>query len=122
MPTSTDVSNLKINQLTTAQYNTAVSGGTIGQYELSFLTDATMTLFQSASATLATNAWSSNTQTVNVTGVTASNFIMVSPAPSSVDDYVAADIRCTAQGSGTLTFTCATVPSNAITVNVGIFG
>ena len=76
----------------------------------------------SATATLAVNDWSSNTQTVNVTGVTASNFIMVSPAPSSVDDYVAADIRCTAQGSGTLTFTCATVPSNAITVNVGIFG
>ena len=62
--------------------------------------------------------WSSNTQTVNVTGVTASNVVIVSPAPASAADYAAAGIICTAQGSGTLTFTCTTVPSNAITVNV----
>lgn len=66
--------------------------------------------------------WSSNTQTVNVTGVTASNIVFVSPAPASAADYAAAGIVCTAQGAGTLTFTCTTVPSNAITVNVVILG
>lgn len=40
MPTSTDVTNLKINQLTEAQYDTAVQGGVIGANELSILTDA----------------------------------------------------------------------------------
>lgn len=72
--------------------------------------------------TLAVNDWINNAQTVNVTGVTASNIVFVSPAPASAADYAAAGITCTAQGSGTLTFTCTSVPSNAITVNVVIFG
>lgn len=72
--------------------------------------------------TLAVADWSSNTQTVNVTGVTATNTVIVSPAPASAADYSAAGILCTAQGAGTLTFTCDTVPSNAITVNVVILG
>lgn len=72
----------------------------------------------SATATLAVAGWSNNTQTVNVTGVTATNVVFVSPAPASAADYASAGIVCTAQGAGTLTFTCTTVPSNAITVNV----
>lgn len=70
--------------------------------------------------TLAANGWSNNSQTVNVSGVTASNIVLVTYAPSSKDDYVAADVTCTAQGSGTLTFTCSETPSATITVNVMI--
>ena len=69
-------------------------------------------------ATLAVADWSSNTQTVSVTGVTADSVVFVSPAPASASDYASAGILCTAQAAGTLTFTCDTVPSNAITVNV----
>lgn len=76
----------------------------------------------STTATLAVNSWSSGTQTVNVTGVTSSNTVVVSPAPSSVSDYASAGIYCSAQGSGTLTFTCSTTPTSAITVNVMIVG
>ena len=68
--------------------------------------------------TLAVADWSNNTQTVNVTGVTATNTVFVSPAPASATDYASAGIICTAQGAGTLTFTCTTTPTNAITVNV----
>lgn len=39
MPTSTNVTNLKINELTEAQYDTAVQGGVIGENELSIITD-----------------------------------------------------------------------------------
>ena len=39
MPTSTNVTNLKINELTEAQYDTAVQGGVIGANELSIITD-----------------------------------------------------------------------------------
>lgn len=39
MPTSTNVTNLKINTLTKAQYDTAVQGGVIGPNELSIITD-----------------------------------------------------------------------------------
>lgn len=66
--------------------------------------------------------WSNNTQTVTVTGVTATNTVFVSPAPASASDYASAGIVCTAQGTDSLTFTCTTVPTNAITVNVVIMG
>ncbi len=66
--------------------------------------------------------WSNNTQTVTVTGMTATNTVFVSPAPASATDYAAAGIVCTSQGTDSLTFTCTTVPTNAITVNVVIMG
>lgn len=68
--------------------------------------------------TLAVADWSSNTQTVSVTGVTATSVVLVAPDSASQSDYTSAGILCTAQGAGTLTFTCSTTPTNAITVNV----
>lgn len=75
-----------------------------------------------ATVTLATADWSSNAQTVNVTGVTASNSVMLSPAPASQYLYAANGVTCSAQGAGTLTFSCETVPGSALTINVLIFG
>lgn len=72
-------------------------------------------------ATLSTT-WSSNQQIVTVSGVTSSNYIIVSPAPASYDAYCEAGIYCSAQGSNSLTFKCDTVPSAALTVNVMIIG
>lgn len=69
-------------------------------------------------ASLVVADWSSNTQTVNVTGVTASNNVIVAPAPLSAEDYADAGVLCTNQGAGTLTFTCKTTPTNDITVNI----
>lgn len=88
----------------------------------SWTTPASAPVVPATMPTLAVADWSSNTQTVNVTGVTASNVVFVAPAPASAADYAAAGIVCIAQGAGTLTFTCTTVPSNAITVNVVILG
>lgn len=68
--------------------------------------------------TLAVADWSSSTQTVSVTGVTATSIVLVAPDSASQSDYTSAGILCTAQGAGTLTFTCSTTPTNAITVNV----
>ena len=71
-----------------------------------------------ATATLPASGWSSDSITVNVTGVTASNNVLVAPAPASVSAYAAAGIVCTAQGAGTLTFTRTSANTAAITVNV----
>ena len=60
-------------------------------------------------------------QTINVQGVTASNTVLVGPAPVSAEDYATAGIICTAQGNGTLTFTCQTIPSVDLTLNVVCF-
>ena len=70
--------------------------------------------------TLASANWSSKSITVSATGVTASNTVITSPSPSDYSDYTDAEIYCSAQGSGTLTFTCSTEPTNDIDVNVVI--
>lgn len=74
----------------------------------------------STSVTIQSTDWSSNTATVTVQGVTSSNTVIVSPAPSDADAYADAGIICTAQGTNTLTFTCDSAPSGSITVNVVI--
>ena len=70
--------------------------------------------------TLAKGSWSSNAQTVSVTGVTASNNVIVSAAPASREAYNDAEIYCSAQAAGTLTFKCGSVPAADVTVNVVI--
>lgn len=65
-------------------------------------------------------SWSSNTQTITVSGVTSGNAVIVSPAPTSHNAYLEADIRCTGQATDGLTFTCASTPSADLTVNVVI--
>ena len=94
-------------------YKVVDSDGTIPKERLANVVSTPSTM-----PTLAVADWSNNTQTVNVTGVTATNTVFVSPAPASAADYASAGIVCTAQGAGTLTFTCTTTPTNAITVNV----
>lgn len=71
-------------------------------------------------ATLLANGWTNRVQTVTVSGVTTTNTVIISPAPASVDDYLAAGIVCTAQGSNSLTFKCETLPSHNITLNIAI--
>ena len=71
--------------------------------------------------TLTSAWWSSNSQTVSATGVTATNDVIVSPAPTDIADYADCGVYCSAQGSGTLTFGCDSTPSGDIVVNVLIF-
>lgn len=68
--------------------------------------------------TLASANWSNNEITVTATGVTASNTVIVSPAPADINDYAINSVYCSAQGSNTLTFSCNTEPTGDIDVNV----
>ena len=60
--------------------------------------------------------------TVSASGVTADNAMVVTPDPASMDVYSAAGIVCTAQAAGTLTFTCKTVPTAAVGINIMVVG
>lgn len=64
--------------------------------------------------------WAGNAQTVTANGVNADNTVVVSPAPASYTAYAEGAVRCTAQGSNSLTFTCDDVPAGNITVNVTV--
>lgn len=144
MSTTTNLERLVINYLTQAQYDAAVQAGTLNENQLyltpvgvSTETDPVFTAspahgitssnisswngkasVSSITVSLVVANWSNNSQTVTATGVTASNNVIVSPAPASIDNYVAAGIKCTAQTANSLTFTCTTTPSTAISVNV----
>lgn len=111
--TNTDAGTFKVALTTSGNsatnYELLSSNGTIPTDRL---TKANTTV------TLAVADWSSSTQTVSVTGVTATSIVLVAPDSASQSDYTSAGILCTAQGAGTLTFTCSTTPTNAITVNV----
>ena len=75
-------------------------------------------------ATLTTSGWSSNTQTVTVSGVVAdtnAQLIYVSPAnKDSATAWGGAGVFCSAQGANSLTFVCDSVPSANISVNISI--
>lgn len=72
--------------------------------------------------TIATTDWSNLSCTKSVTGMTASKIVLVSPDPVSFTAYTDAGVRCSAQGSGTLSFACDSVPSSSVTVNILILG
>ena len=79
-------------------------------------TEIGATTSKKATPTLFSTNWSNNTYILSALGVTADNTVIVAPAPASSDDYTAAGIKCTAQTTNQLTFTCETTPTN----NIGI--
>lgn len=62
--------------------------------------------------------WASSKQTVSVSGVTASNTVLITPAPASFTAYGESGVYCSAQASKSLTFTCSYVPASDLTVNI----
>ena len=77
------------------------------------------------SVTLPASGWNSSakTQTVTVTGVSATEtaqIITPTPALASQTAYYEAGILCTRQAANSLTFTCKTVPTANLTVYVVI--
>lgn len=71
--------------------------------------------------TLAVASWSSNQQTVTVTGVLADESKQVIepiPATASADMYFESGVWASSQAANALTFKCSKVPSAALTVYV----
>lgn len=74
----------------------------------------------STTITLAASGWSSNVQTVTVSGVKATGQnVRLSPVTKAdADAWASAGCWCTAQAENALTFTCDTVPAQDIQLNV----
>lgn len=68
--------------------------------------------------TLAVASWSSNSQSLTVEGITASNNVIVSPTTASETNWNLFGVSCNAQATNSLTFTCKTIPTVAISVQV----
>lgn len=82
--------------------------------------------YTTQAVSIPTSAWTAATATsrvatVNVAAVTASSDVIVAPAPASISAWAAAGVYCSAQGSGTLTFQCSSMPTAALTANLMVF-
>lgn len=94
---------------TASQVASAVQSGVAGKQD-----DFTV-----VSVNLPASGWSSNQQTVAVSGVTASTeIVVVSYSPGSYQAYTEAGVRATAQGAGSLTFACDEAPSADLVAEV----
>ena len=74
----------------------------------------------STTITLTASGWSSNAQTVTVNGVlaTGQNVHLSPTSKADGDAWAAARCWCTTQGSDSLNFTCETVPTQDIELNI----
>lgn len=78
---------------------------------------------KSTTVTLTSSGWSSNSQTVTVSGILADEtkqLIQPMPAIASQDAYISAGIICSGQAADSLTFTCSKTPTEDITLYVVI--
>lgn len=57
-------------------------------------------------------------RSISCSGVTASNHIIVSPAPASYAQWVDNRMRCSAQGSNSITIVADTAPTANVSINV----
>lgn len=80
----------------------------------------------SRTATLGVAAWTGAEapfqQTVSVSGATANNPKVISPAYASIAEYAACGVKAAAEGAGTITFACDVAPENDLIVNILIVG
>lgn len=104
--------------------NSAVNTDKIANSSVTKAKLAANATHSSATGTLTVAGWTTDeeseitTQTISVQGVTATNTVIVAPAPASLTAYGEAAVYCSAQADGTLTFICEDVPEVALTVNV----
>lgn len=77
---------------------------------------------KTSTVSLTTAGWSSLTQSVTVTGMTASAIVIVTADSASTDMYRKCGVYCSAQAANSLTFKCASVPTAALTVNILTIG
>lgn len=75
-------------------------------------------LFNTTTITLAADGWSSNEQSVAVSGMGAASLVFVSPDPSYMQSYIKSQIYAKVQSTNQLTFVCQKVPTESITVQI----
>ena len=113
---------------TVTNVNAALSAqdGEISTFETSV--NAALNLKQSkqktATVTLAPGSWTYDSgaaaykQTVSVSGLLATDTVIVAPAPGSSVNYATYACYCVSQSNGSLTFTAMPQPSISLSVNV----
>jgi hypothetical protein len=77
-----------------------------------------LTNINTTTVTISTANWVEKVAVKEVLGVTATSILWISPSPASWEDYVAAEVKATAQNTNSITFACENTPIVDIVVNV----
>lgn len=81
-------------------------------------TRLTNALPTSVTVTLLASGWLNNSQSVQVINMNTTKSVIVEATDASKDAYSGAGVKCTAQATNTLTFTCESVPTENLQVNI----
>ena len=116
-----NTSNISVNANAIATANTKIQENTTAITTLSSQTTTSLNTKQAtlrtATVVLTTGGWSSLTQTVSCSVVTAGNIVWVAPS-DNIQAYGEAGVYASAQGTGTITFKCSETPTVAFTVAI----
>lgn len=82
------------------------------------INDKRITSLGQVSVSLPVASWSSDTQTVTVSGVTSTSILVVTASPTSFEQYADFGVYASAQSTNSVTFSCVTTPTVALTANV----
>lgn len=77
---------------------------------------------KSVTVTLNASSWSSNAQSVTVSGMNDTKGVIVQSNGANITEYTNAGIKCTGQSTNTLRFSCESVPTTNIKVDVLFMG
>ncbi len=115
MPTAAEVGAAASNHTHTAsQVGAAAAGHTHTAAQVG------AAVCSAAAAALTPEGWSALAQTVSVSGVTADDNVIISPSPADIGNWAKCGVYASAQATGSITFSCTTVPTAALTAQIMI--
>lgn len=119
VPDENKIVNLPPAQKLKVYNTTADSALPTAEYDCSTETILTaLNFFNTTTITLAADGWSSNEQSVTVSGMGAASLVFVSPDPSYMQSYIKSQIYAKVQSTNQLIFVCQKVPTESITVQI----
>lgn len=100
----------------------AVLGGTHSAKRWAEIAGESASAITGYTVTLLASDWVNSSQTVSLQPVTSTSIVFAAPTEvlENIKAYAAANVFCSEVGNGSLTFSCETVPSVDISVNVGV--
>ncbi len=118
--TTIDSSN-KINVNMTKSTASDIEQESIDHPNVLYFTEGNVnegTVIKTTTATLLANTWTNTSQTVTVSGITATCHILVSSALANYQAYTISGVYASASASNSITFSCIEVPEVDLVVNI----
>ena len=71
---------------------------------------------------IATSDWDNKTATKTVSAISATDNVIVTPQPASMQEVINNAVYCSAQAASSLTFVCEETPTTGVDFSVAVIG